>query len=40
MWYLFTISELGLFTGQELYVADATTPNSLTFKLNLGSKME
>lgn len=35
-----TLKELGLSTGQELYVADATTPNSLTFKLNLGSKME
>lgn len=35
-----TLKELGLNTGQELYVADVTTPNSLTFRLNLGSKME
>ncbi|KAL3853182.1 hypothetical protein ACJMK2_016747 [Sinanodonta woodiana] len=35
-----TLKELGLVDGQELYVADPTTPNSLTFRLNLGSKME
>ncbi|KAK3579049.1 hypothetical protein CHS0354_029907 [Potamilus streckersoni] len=35
-----TLKELELVDGQELYVADPTTPNSLTFRLNLGSKME
>ena len=34
------ISELDLVDGQELYVADPTTPSSLTFKLQLGSNME
>lgn len=32
--------ELGLVNGQELYVADVTTPSSLTFKLNLGTSMD
>ncbi|XP_061186301.1 NEDD8-activating enzyme E1 catalytic subunit-like [Saccostrea echinata] len=35
-----TLKELGLSDGQELYVADPTTPASLTFKLQLGSNME
>lgn len=35
-----TLKELGLVDGQELYVADPTTPNSITFKLHLGSNME
>lgn len=35
-----TLKELGLYSGQELYVADATTPNTLTFILKLASPME
>lgn len=35
-----TLKELGLVHGQELYVADVTTPVSLTFKLTLASSME
>ncbi|CAH1784961.1 unnamed protein product [Owenia fusiformis] len=35
-----TIKELGLLDGQEIYVADSTTPNSLTFKLQLTSSMD
>lgn len=35
-----TLKELGLKSGQELYVADSTTPNSLTFVLNLGTSMD
>ncbi len=33
-------SELGIQDGQEIYVADPTTPNSLPFKLQLASSME
>ncbi|WAR24996.1 hypothetical protein MAR_010700 [Mya arenaria] len=32
--------ELGLVSGQELYVADVTTPLTLTFKLSLATNME
>lgn len=35
-----TLKDLGLVDGQELYVADPTTPSSVSFKLNLGSSME
>lgn len=35
-----TLQELGLHNGQELYVADSTTPLTLTFKLSLGTNME
>jgi len=35
-----SLSELGLTNGQELYVADVTTPLTVTFKLSLGSNME
>jgi len=35
-----SLKELGLVHGQELYVADVTTPVSVTFKLNLASNME
>ncbi|KAL4226530.1 NEDD8-activating protein uba3 [Mactra antiquata] len=35
-----TLSELEFVNGQELYVADPTTPMTLTFKLSLGSNME
>lgn len=35
-----TLTELGLKNGQELYVADPTTPMTVTFKLSLGSNME
>ncbi|XP_005098883.1 NEDD8-activating enzyme E1 catalytic subunit [Aplysia californica] len=35
-----TLKELGLTTGQEVYVADVTTPVSLTFRLQLGSSMD
>ncbi|KAK7486736.1 hypothetical protein BaRGS_00022020 [Batillaria attramentaria] len=35
-----TLKELGLKSGQEIYVADSTTPNSLTFVLNLGTSMD
>ncbi|XP_029635081.1 NEDD8-activating enzyme E1 catalytic subunit isoform X1 [Octopus sinensis] len=35
-----TLKELGLTNGQEIYVADQTTPTSITFKLNLTSHME
>ena len=34
------VAELGLHSGQELYVADATTPNTLVFILKLISTME
>ncbi|KAK7102778.1 NEDD8-activating enzyme E1 catalytic subunit-like [Littorina saxatilis] len=35
-----TLKELGLRSGQELYVADVTTPSAVTFTLNLASHME
>ncbi|WAR24989.1 UBA3-like protein [Mya arenaria] len=35
-----TLKELGLVSGQELYVADVTTPLTLTFKLSLATNME
>ncbi|XP_076447611.1 NEDD8-activating enzyme E1 catalytic subunit-like [Babylonia areolata] len=35
-----TLKELGLRTGQELYVADVTTPISLTFTLTLTTDMD
>ncbi|KAK6993522.1 NEDD8-activating enzyme E1 catalytic subunit [Biomphalaria glabrata] len=35
-----SLKELGLMDKQELYVADVTTPNTLTFQLQLGTKME
>jgi ubiquitin-activating enzyme E1 C len=35
-----TLKELGLENGQVLYVADVTTPNTLTFQLQLGSAMD
>ncbi|XP_064604600.1 NEDD8-activating enzyme E1 catalytic subunit-like [Liolophura sinensis] len=35
-----TLNELGLVDGQELYVADASTPSTVTFKLQLGTEME
>lgn len=35
-----TLKELGLVSGHELYVADITTPISLTFTLQLASEME
>ena len=40
---LFTTSftpELGLENGQELYVADVTTPNTLTLQLQLATSMD
>ena len=33
-------AELGLLDGHEIYVADPTTPTSLTFRLQLASKMD
>ena len=33
-------SELGLLDGHEIHVADPTSPNSLTFRLQLASKMD
>ena len=33
-------SELGLVDGHEIYVVDPTSPNSLTFKLQLASKID
>ena len=38
--YLSVLSELGLEDGQELYVADPTSPNSLVFRLQLTAAME
>ena len=38
--YSFLFSELGLHDGQEVYIADPTTPNTITFKLTLGCNME
>ncbi|RUS88358.1 hypothetical protein EGW08_003870 [Elysia chlorotica] len=35
-----TLKELGLEDGQELYVADVTTPNTLTFQLRLATTMD
>ncbi|XP_063437861.1 NEDD8-activating enzyme E1 catalytic subunit-like isoform X4 [Mytilus trossulus] len=35
-----TLNELGLRDGQEVYIADPTTPNTITFKLTLGCNME
>lgn len=35
-----TLKELGLTDGQELVIADATTPSTILFRLNLGSGME
>ncbi|XP_055952040.1 NEDD8-activating enzyme E1 catalytic subunit-like [Argiope bruennichi] len=35
-----TLKELGIVDGQQIVVADSTTPSSLIFKLNLTSKME
>lgn len=35
-----TLTELGLEDGQEIYVADPTSPNSIIFRLQLASKME
>ncbi|XP_053377136.1 NEDD8-activating enzyme E1 catalytic subunit-like [Mercenaria mercenaria] len=35
-----TLGDLGIVNGQELYVADPTTPMTVTFKLSLGSNME
>ncbi|XP_050414452.1 NEDD8-activating enzyme E1 catalytic subunit [Patella vulgata] len=35
-----SLAELELCSGQELYVADPTTPSSLTFILQMGTKME
>ena len=35
-----TLNELGLHDGQEVYIADPTTPNTITFKLTLGCNME
>ncbi|KAK2142311.1 hypothetical protein LSH36_971g00031 [Paralvinella palmiformis] len=35
-----SLKELGLENGQEIYVADPTTPNSLLFRLQLASKMD
>ena len=49
LFYIFVISEfysflffpeLGLHDGQEVYIADPTTPNTITFKLTLGCNME
>jgi len=34
------LSELGLEDGQELYVADPTSPNSLVFRLQISGAME
>jgi len=35
-----TLAELGLEDGQEIYVADPTSPSALIFRLQLASKME
>ncbi|CAE1252315.1 UBE1C [Acanthosepion pharaonis] len=35
-----SLKELGLSDGSEIYVADQTTPTSITFKLSLTSQME
>ncbi|XP_013419736.1 NEDD8-activating enzyme E1 catalytic subunit isoform X2 [Lingula anatina] len=35
-----SLQELGLTHGQEIYVADPTTPNALVFKLNFTTDME
>ncbi|CAD5122999.1 DgyrCDS11389 [Dimorphilus gyrociliatus] len=35
-----SLCELGLLPGQQLIIADSTTPNSVVFKLNLGSEMD
>jgi len=35
-----SLAELGLQDGQQIFVADPTSPNSLLFKLQLASKME
>jgi len=34
------LSELGLEDGQELYVADPTSPNSLVFRLHITGAMD
>ncbi|XP_067684861.1 NEDD8-activating enzyme E1 catalytic subunit-like [Haliotis asinina] len=35
-----TLKDLGLQNGQEIYVADVTTPTSVTFRLQLGTSMD
>ncbi|XP_041347869.1 NEDD8-activating enzyme E1 catalytic subunit-like [Gigantopelta aegis] len=35
-----SLKELGLLNGQEIYVADPTSPNSITFRLQIGTSME
>jgi len=34
------LTELGLEDGQELYVADPTSPNSLVFRLQISTVMD
>jgi hypothetical protein len=38
--FVLLVTELGLEDGQFIYVADVTTPNSLTFQLHMSTGME
>jgi len=40
MYVVSVLSELGLEDGQELYVADPTSPNSLVFRLQITAAMD